>query len=370
MRDLYRRLPGTGPKTTRARLAQVLDNHRIRLSAEDVEDIETVLLKEQIKPKYDRVHRTVTTIRDARKALPGVASANWTRDVAGEFFSLPPAQSSRPRGDGSDASPTFGRKFTFGFWIWGTIAVIGVLVSLSDGDRASRRQPSENTSANQIDDDISPEVPQKQYAEANDTQPLNQSQICELQERLATLGHYSGRIDGIAGPRTERALEAFVNESGTEASGLTRGMLSQLRRQVPEIDLQATGARRPDTGTILDNPESQRLAPLRIRVPASGRDYLIKLVNSSSGATVMSYVIRSGDQWETEVPLGTVEIRYASGEGWYGRECLFGHDTSYAAADETFRFYRNSYQVQGYDVELIEQPGGNLGYHNLSPSEF
>ena len=37
-------------------------------------------------------------------------------------------------------------------------------------------------------------------------------------------------------------------------------------------------------------------------------------------------------QLELKVPLGTFEIRYASGKQWYGYNYLFGDDTSYSKA--------------------------------------
>jgi hypothetical protein len=45
------------------------------------------------------------------------------------------------------------------------------------------------------------------------------SSVAAAQEQLARLGYYRGSIDGIFGPETQRALQAFQLENGLNASG-------------------------------------------------------------------------------------------------------------------------------------------------------
>ena len=80
--------------------------------------------------------------------------------------------------------------------------------------------------------------------------------------------------------------------------------------------------------------------------------------------------MRAGDQWETNVPIGRYEMRYAIGRGWYGRECRFGSETKHREADKVLVFSQDGNTVRGHEVELIKQYRGNLGEVALAPSEF
>ena len=73
---------------------------------------------------------------------------------------------------------------------------------------------------------------------------------------------------------------------------------------------------------------------------------------------------------EVEVPLGTYEVRYASGESWYGYEYLFGPGTSYSKADKTFTFKVVGNQISGFTITLYKVSHGNLHTSTISPTEF
>jgi hypothetical protein len=89
-----------------------------------------------------------------------------------------------------------------------------------------------------------------------------------------------------------------------------------------------------------------------------------------AGRTVMTMYVEGGRYFETEVPLGSYEMRYASGKTWYGTTHLFGPETSYAKADRPFDFSFDGSQYSGYTVELIMQSSGNLRTIPLSPNSF
>jgi hypothetical protein len=54
----------------------------------------------------------------------------------------------------------------------------------------------------------------------------------------------------------------------------------------------------------------------------------------------MTVFVRGGETVETRAPLGKFIVKYASGDTWYGYDHLFGPDTTYTKADETFIFSR------------------------------
>ena len=84
--------------------------------------------------------------------------------------------------------------------------------------------------------------------------------------------------------------------------------------------------------------------------------------------------VKGGTTVEVEVPFGTYTMRYATGTIWYGYEYLFGPDTFYAQADETFVFERertvDGWSISGFTVTLYPVTGGNLSTTRMRASEF
>ena len=74
----------------------------------------------------------------------------------------------------------------------------------------------------------------------------------------------------------------------------------------------------------------------------------------------------TGGRTETfKVPLGTFELKFATGTQWHGYWDLFGPSTTYAKADDTFTFSRNAGYITTWSVTLYTAPDGNLA---MSPS--
>jgi hypothetical protein len=125
----------------------------------------------------------------------------------------------------------------------------------------------------------------------------------------------------------------------------------------------------PKHGSIQYYGKKERIAPLEIK--ANGTDNcFLKLVDVSNNKTVMTIFIKKGNIVEKKVPLGVYRIKYAFGEKWYGYKHLFGPDTLYSQADETFDFYREGNQVMGYTITLYKVTNGNLRTSRIDPSEF
>ncbi len=126
----------------------------------------------------------------------------------------------------------------------------------------------------------------------------------------------------------------------------------------------------PQTG---DNTATfgKGVAPLNIKTsPAGGYHYFVKIVNAGTNQELGSYFIRSGGVLDIRVPVGTYEIKYATGKQWYGTAYLFGPETSYSKADSLFTFSFDGYQYNGYTVELIMQQTGNLRTSGIEPSQW
>lgn len=75
---------------------------------------------------------------------------------------------------------------------------------------------------------------------------LSRADIRQVQEQLQAKGLYNGRIDGIAGPRTEQALAQFQQENGLPETGM---LDQQTYARLSGVGAPSTGASTAPTGT-------------------------------------------------------------------------------------------------------------------------
>jgi hypothetical protein len=115
---------------------------------------------------------------------------------------------------------------------------------------------------------------------------------------------------------------------------------------------------------------TQRIAPFRITTSAGQDNYYIKLVDANTDSPIMTIYVRGGRTYETDVPLGTYRLRYATGRTWYGTKYLFGPETGYSEVDDNISFSVQGDEVQGNDIQLVPQLGGNLATKTISAAEF
>ena len=127
----------------------------------------------------------------------------------------------------------------------------------------------------------------------------------------------------------------------------------------------------PSNGKILSSsvPADERIAPFTIDTTGDGY-YYIKLRDVYTKQPVLTFFVHGGRSVEVDVPLGMYELLYAHGDTWYGVNNLFGPDTVYSKADDTFNFYEEDGYVNGWTVELYMQANGNLDVDSISPDEF
>lgn len=114
---------------------------------------------------------------------------------------------------------------------------------------------------------------------------------------------------------------------------------------------------------------NKALAPLKLE--SSGYDHhLVKLVATATGQPAMIVFVRAGASLKVEVPLGSYELRYASGRAWYGETLLFGPSTSYSRSDETFTFDRVGNKIRGFTITLYAVENGNLHTQAIDADAF
>jgi len=148
----------------------------------------------------------------------------------------------------------------------------------------------------------------------------------------------------------------------TRATAPTRPVPSQPIFTAPEQPL-------PYNGKVIKFTQLETIAPFEIK-SSTGSHYLVKLADAYSDSDVLTVFVHGGSTVQIDVPLGTYIVKYAAGTKWYGYKHLFGPETSYSKADETFRFERNGYQVTGYTITLYTVLHGNLQTSTIRPEDF
>lgn len=97
---------------------------------------------------------------------------------------------------------------------------------------------------------------------------------------------------------------------------------------------------------------------------------MVKLYSSITNREVISVFVRGGERTRINVPLGSYQVKYASGDKWYGYEYLFGLSTNYSRAKEVFRFDFDGTQYTGYTITLYQVANGNLQTESIPKSSF
>jgi hypothetical protein len=130
----------------------------------------------------------------------------------------------------------------------------------------------------------------------------------------------------------------------------------------------------PPAPGIYSNKTGQKsVAPFEIQTSGTGY-YFVKLVairddkpQKDRNITIFAH---AGHPLEVKIPLGTYEMRYASGNTWYGEKNCFGKETAYAKSDEKFYFTRNGNRVRGYTVKLYKVQNGNMRTYPIDADAF
>ena len=200
--------------------------------------------------------------------------------------------------------------------------------------------------------------------------------ICEAQELLSNLGFSPGPVDGLVGDSTQQALAAFLNIIQPQDAVLSDQIILEYLRDYQAQNNSGAildtspASTRPTNGKIFQLSQKNEVAPLEVRTPSKGYDFFVKLVDANTRESVKSFYIRGGMKTATEVPLGSYNLKYATGKQWHSQNCLFGTNTMFSKADKVFEFKREGDKVSGYSVELILQLGGNLSTSTIQPDEW
>ena len=140
---------------------------------------------------------------------------------------------------------------------------------------------------------------------------------------------------------------------------------SSEKHKVPDYPTQPL----PYSGQVRSFTSEACIAPFQIKA-AQDSHFLLKLVDSHNKSTALTVFVQGGTTVNIKAPLGNYEVRYAAGDTWYGDNLLFGPDTSYSKADETFAFRQIGNEVQGFTITLYKVLHGNLSTSPIDPKQF
>lgn len=121
----------------------------------------------------------------------------------------------------------------------------------------------------------------------------------------------------------------------------------------------------PDQGIYGRYTRRPDVAPLILKTQ-DGSNYFVKLDDATSGRTVRTFYVYGGSSIQTQVPLGSYVVKYATGSYWCGETDLFGASTATNKTDRIFQFD----DEHTYTIELILQANGNLATKRIRRTDF
>ena len=122
-------------------------------------------------------------------------------------------------------------------------------------------------------------------------------------------------------------------------------------------------------GTVRLFANKDLISPLEITTSQEA-NYFLKLIDVNNKKNIMDIFLIGGTTTTINVPLGTYEIKWASGSSWMGYDELFGDETSYSVADHLFNFKLTENGVSGYSIILRQIRDGNLRTKKISKNQF
>jgi hypothetical protein len=348
MKDLYRRIGLSRRIDDRRVIVQCIDRTRVH-SPRDAEDAQFVLLDDDRKKLYDRVHGALTQIGSIRANLKLQGGSNWIRHHARDFdlakngvesqlrlLQVEQVEEKKAESPRHDPGALFGR-FAIKAVI---ILVVVLLVAAYNGafKKITATPVVKRSAPLALGTPRSPAAhPTDSALQSPTAEQLRKQRVRQMVEtRLRKAGELPTLAD----------IEVIASKIVTDRS----------------YDL-------PRTGILRSDNSRSALAPLSI-ITSPGKNYYIKVVDWISKREMLTAFVRGGEPLNVKVPLGQFEIRYAAGKNWYGEAVLFAEECVFSKCDELFDFVETRDGYTGYTVELILQQNGNLSTQQLDESAF
>jgi hypothetical protein len=122
----------------------------------------------------------------------------------------------------------------------------------------------------------------------------------------------------------------------------------------------------PRSGVISTNFSSATaVSPFEI-ISKGSDSFYIKVYYYGTERLAATAFLRGGESIEFDVPLGSYELRWATGKDWYGPTKHFGPKANRYKANDVFRFT----ETYGWTVELFLTTGGTLERIPIDEEDF
>jgi hypothetical protein len=185
------------------------------------------------------------------------------------------------------------------------------------------------------------------------TYPVRKDLVKEIDEPTSSMTPDPSVPQANDGPLPEEA----------QAGGPSDSVVEEQKPTLKIMDL-------PGNGSMRRYHSTPAQAPFKIDTRGVESCFFVKMTDWNTHETVLTVFIHGGQSVKFEMPLGSYELKYASGKVWYGEEYLFGEETSYSKADAQFKCEQVGDRISGYSVELYLQENGNLETKSIKPTEF
>lgn len=175
----------------------------------------------------------------------------------------------------------------------------------------------------------------------------------ELYEECLNLDIYEEAEDALAEGHNYEAYELFTSISD----------FSDSRKRADDCFVDY-----PSTGVLHVSPSYEGgTGIIRIISGASMDEPLyVKIYDTSSDELAATVWVSVGDQCDAYLPLGSYNVRYASGSDWFGETDMFGDDGEYVEIDDTTVLDT----AGGGIIWTIGTFGGNTSGSNVPQSDF
>jgi tetratricopeptide (TPR) repeat protein len=242
---------------------------------------------------------------------------------------------------------------------------IEAMISAERVNKTTQQVSSTQTKVRKPETKVSSEVFAKPFDAARSFLWLLEERVFALSPGLFLLGLIVLIAIALDSCSTRTSSSSLPHTPSVSSTDPVRAPTLSPPKLLPAVPL-------PANGTVKRYGFSEGIARLTIATRKGGGHYFVRLRTVGTGELIAEVFVREGQRASIEVPLGTYELTYATGRTWYGPKAgaLFGPETGYAKADDTFTFRIDGNQILGYTVELYLQAYGNLETEPMSAREF
>lgn len=314
MKDLYRR------NKLRPRESDRVEIHNCAGSDADKEAAFTILLNDEKKAEYDRVHTTLSNIGYVRRHLGLGGKSNWR--LRYDDFLHPVEPETRRRSQARRSGPTLARKGAFAslfswpvvtFALLTLLPVVYLALVYGDQDKVALEEGFD-TRMHTVGSQVAV-YPTPDTASAS---------VMQLEQ------FHDVTVD----PQQSTRRWAYVRLGDERAGYVLKQELAEGSGETAQVaKCREYGTWRPENGQHLDSGRTGKNTLIVVNPP--GKDALVKLKDHEGNTEVFFYVRGGETAMVDTIPEGRFQFQYAVGEN-YSPNCGRFLDNMQAMLDPKF----------------------------------